>query len=276
MNRLLGVLLFCVFAIQSIAADEVVSVPKVVNHMQADLKSGLEIVSEYKLRDSGFLSLSVDMKMELINARGQTSVRFLRSRALEPDDGVVSEKRLLIFDKPLDVKGTVLLTSSYIDRADDQWLYLPAVKRVKRITSNNKTGPFVGSEFSYEDLSAFSVNKYDYKFLKTSECGISESCFEIERIPKEADTGYTRQIIWIDRDKYRLWKVEYYDRKNQLLKVLDLNDYEKHLDRFWRAGLMTMTNVQTSKKTILTWSDYQFGINDRAQDFNPNQISKIR
>jgi len=241
-----------------------------------DSKKGLEIASEYKRRDSGFLSVSVQMQMELINSRGQTSVRHLRTRAYEFDEGDIGEKRLLIFDKPLDVRGTVLLTSSHKIGSDQQWLYLPAVKRVKRITANNKTGPFVGSEFSYEDLSAFSVEKYSYSLLGISECGEAKSCFQLERVPKDPDTGYTRHVIWIDQEEYRLWRVEYYDRRNQLLKVLDINGYKKYQDRFWRPSLMVMSNEQTDKKTVLHWKDYEFGSGGRRTDYNASQISKIR
>ena len=236
---------------------------------------GLAVVTEYDRRDQGFIDSLVSMEMVLINARGQESTRYLRSKTLEVDRNGIGEKRLLIFDKPRDVKGTVLLTATRKKNSDDQWLYLPAVKRIKRITSNNKTGPFVGSEFSYEDLGAFEIDKYTYNYLKNEPCGGGD-CYVVERFPNEKDSGYTRQVIWIDAAEYRLWKVEFYDRKEELLKVLEMSGYQLYKDQFWRPDVMVMRNVQTDKKTILNWLDYQFGVGINQNDFVANQLSKVR
>ena len=238
---------------------------------------GKAIVSEYKNRDQGYIDLTVDMEMILINSRQQQSKRKLRAKFLEVNNESIGEKRLLIFDNPRDVKGTVILTATAKKESDDQWLYLPSVKRVKRITSNNKTGPFMGSEFSYEDLGSFEIDKYTYKFLEKNKCILTEvNCFLIERFPLDKDSGYTRQIIWIDEDQYRLWKVEYYDRKDELLKTLNISDYSIYQSKYWRAGTMSMENIQTNKITILNWSDYKFGVGVSKNDFLPNRLSEFR
>ena len=238
---------------------------------------GLEIVTEYKDRDQGFIDLTVDMEMILINSRGQESKRNLRAKFLEVNDDSIGEKRLLIFDNPRDVKGTVILTATAKTKSDDQWLYLPSVKRVKRITSNNKTGPFMGSEFSYEDLGSFELEKYTYKYIQKEKCELNDGqCYLVERFPLDKDSGYTRQIIWIDEEQYRLLKVEYYDRKDELLKTLNLSDYQQYNDKYWRAGSMVMDNIQTNKKTILNWSDYKFGVGISRNDFLPNRLSEFR
>ena len=108
---------------------------------------------------SGFKDSKSDMIMTLINANGQKRTRKMSMIILEKDGG---DKSLMTFVSPKDVKGTKFLSYSHINKDDDQWLYLPALKRVKRIASKNKSGSFMGSEFSYEDLSSFDADKYSY------------------------------------------------------------------------------------------------------------------
>ena len=111
---------------------------------------GLEIAQEAINRDTGWTDNTADMLMYLRNQQGQESIRELKIKSLEQqDDG---DKSLTIFNKPRDVKGTAFLSFSHPVGADDQWLYMPALKRVKRISSTNKSGPFMGSEFAFEDL----------------------------------------------------------------------------------------------------------------------------
>ena len=129
------------------------------------------------------------------------------------------DKSLIIFEKPRDVKGTATLTFTHKEGSDDQWLYLPAIKRVKRISSNNKSGPFMGSEFAYEDLSSQEVEKYNYKHLR-DETFDGKDCYVVERIPMDKYSGYTKQVAWIDKAEYRALKIDFYDRKKSLLKTL--------------------------------------------------------
>ena len=112
---------------------------------------GLAIAIEADNRETGWNNSTADLIMTLRNKRGEESIRTLRVKSLEvADDG---DKSMTIFDEPKDVRGTALLTFSHKADADDQWLFLPAMKRVKRIASSNKSGPFMGSEFAFEDLS---------------------------------------------------------------------------------------------------------------------------
>src|SRR5210317_1218852 len=178
---------------------------------QSDQERGLEIAVEADRRDTGFQDSRAAMKMILRNRQGDESIRLIRVRTLEQlDDG---DKSLTIFDKPADVKGTNFLAFTHKTGPDDQWLYLPALKRVKRISSRNKSGPFMGSEFAYEDLSSQEVEKYTYKYLRDEACGELQ-CFVIERIPVDRYSGYTRQIVWIDQQEYRPQKIVFYDRKD--------------------------------------------------------------
>lgn len=234
---------------------------------------GLEIAIEADRRDTGFADLSAELLMVLRNRHGEESTRRLRNRTLEGDaDG---DRTLVVFDEPADVSGTALLTFSHGNEPDDQWLYLPALGRVKRIASSNKSGPFVGSEFAYEDISSQEVAKYTYRYLR-EETVDGVDMFVIERDPVDEDSGYTRQVVWYDQAEYRPMKVDYYDRKDALLKTLTFHDYRQYLDRFWRADEMRMVNHQTGKSTTLLWSDYQFGNGFTERDFDRNTLKRVR
>ena len=234
---------------------------------------GLEIASEADRRDTGFIDSTASMLMELKNKQGQSSSRKVRVKTLEVQgDG---DKGLSIFDTPADIKGTASLTYSHALKPDEQWLYLPALKRVKRISSKNKSGPFMGSEFAYEDISSQEIEKYSYKHIKDETIeGID--CFVIERYPAYKHSGYTRQVVWVNKQEYRPEKIDFYDRKNVLLKTLSYSGYQQYLDQYWRADVMSMINHQTGKSTTLTWNDYQFKTGLTDKDFNRNSLKRAR
>jgi len=234
---------------------------------------GLQIAEEADRRDAGFHDLQADMVMTLRNRHGDESTRYIRIRSLEVSgDG---DKGLSIFDEPPDVKGTAFLSFTHATKPDDQWLYLPALKRVKRIASRNKSGPFMGSEFAYEDLTSNEVAKFTYKYLRDEKLD-GRDCFVVERFPAYRYSGYTRQISWLDKEIYQPLKVEYYDRKNALLKTLTFQGYHQYLGRFWRADRFYMVNHQTGKTTELVWRNYRFqtGLTDR--DFDRNSLKRAR
>ena len=235
-------------------------------------QKGLNIAVLAEEADEGFESSSVNLTMTLRNKRGQVSKRLLSTQTLElTEDG---DKSLIIFNSPGDVKGTSTLTFTHKAGPDDQWLYLPAVKRVKRISSDNKSGPFMGSEFAYEDLSSQEVEKYTYKYLRQEQLdGFSTEV--VERYPIDPKSGYTRQVVWHNKDKaYRLEKVEFYDRKNTLLKTLMYKDYQLHLNKHWRAGEFYMVNHQTGKETQLLFENYTFKIGLTENDFTQNSLKR--
>jgi hypothetical protein len=211
--------------------------------------------------------------MTLRNAQGEESIREMRMKSLEiADDG---DKGLTIFDKPKDVKGTAFLNFSHIEKSDDQWLYLPALKRVKRISSRNKSGPFMGSEFAYEDLSSFEIEKYKFKFL-AEETINGVDCYKVEQIPTDKNSGYTRQVAWLDKEHFRGQKVDFYDRKKSLLKTLTFSDYKLYLDKYWRPMQMDMINHQTKKSTELNTASLAFKTGLKDSDFNKSTLKRAR
>lgn len=240
---------------------------------QSPEAKGLSIAQEADRRDTGWVDLTSDMKMILRNKQGQESTRSIRSSTLEViGDG---DKSLSIFDSPADVKGTAFLSHTHAIEADDQWLFLPALQRIKRISSSNKSGPYMGSEFAYEDISSQEVDKYTYKWLR-DEVYQERNCFVVERYPRDKNSGYTRQVAWIDQKIYQPLKVDYYDRKDALLKTQTFNDYQLYKDQFWRPDSMEMINHQTGKSTLLIMENFQFGNGLKDRDFNKNALKNAR
>ena len=236
-------------------------------------QQGMEISQEVKKRDVGWGDSKADMMMFLRNEHGQESVREIKIKSLEQQsDG---DKSLTIFNKPKDVKGTAFLSYSHHTGADDQWLYMPALKRVKRISSRNKSGPFMGSEFSFEDFSSFEVEKYSYKYLG-DEMVNGQDNFKVEQFPLDENSGYTRRIVWVDKEEYLVQKIDYYDRKNSLLKTLTYVNYQQYLGKYWRAQSMQMQNHQSGKSTELTWNNYTFNNGLKAKDFSRNALKRVR
>ncbi|EGA69494.1 hypothetical protein VISI1226_18316 [Vibrio sinaloensis DSM 21326] len=239
----------------------------------ATAELGLEIATERKARDLGWRDSVATMEMVLKNAQGESSTRAMRLKSFEmANDG---DKGLTIFDQPRDVKGTAFLNHSHTTQADDQWLYLPALKRVKRISSRNKSGPFMGSEFAYEDLSSFELEKYTFNYLKDEQVNGDDS-YVLEQIPTDKNSGYTKQLVWLDKAHYRPLKIEFYDRKGSLLKTLTFADYKQYLNQYWRSHTMAMVNHQTGKSTLLKTSELAFKTGLKEKDFEKNVLKRVK
>jgi len=211
--------------------------------------------------------------MTLRTRKGQEIVRQMRSKAFEVDgDG---DKALTIFDTPLDVKGTSFLSFSHISGNDDQWIYLPALKRVKRIASKNKSGPFLGSEFAFEDLSSFEVEKFNFNYLGEGELN-GQTMFMISMDPVDKYSGYTKANAWVDTEHYRVHKIDFYDRRDTLLKTLTISDYKLYKDKYWRADKQNMTNHKTGKSTDIVIKNLEFDVGLKESDFNENRLKRAR
>lgn len=176
-----------------------------------------------------------------------------------------------------------------------------AASGTHRLTSNNDTRVFFSEEnpqlqalealentynkvsvvlfgIAPQDGSVFTreVEKYTYKWVRDETLNDQE-CFVVEFYPVDKkNSGYTRQVTWIDKTEYRVWKVEYYDRKNSHLKTLTIEGYQKYLDKYWRADEMNMVNHQNGKSTGLQFSDYKFGVGLKDRDFNKNALKRAR
>ena len=236
-------------------------------------ETGLAIATDARERQKGFDNFTSNLRMILRNKRGQESERELRLKVIEVEgDG---DRTMFVFDRPRDVKGTAFLVHAHKEGPDDQWLYLPALKRVKRISSSKQSGSFMGSEFSYEDMGAVEVEKYTHRYLRDEPCGDLE-CAVLERVPRSRDSGYSRQLVWLDRDELRTMQIQYFDRRDEHLKTMLVEDYNKYLDRFWRGSTISMTNHLTGKSTMLLWSEFEFGTDMDAGDFTKTALKRAR
>ncbi|MEC7211107.1 MAG: outer membrane lipoprotein-sorting protein, partial [Pseudomonadota bacterium] len=244
---------------------------------QASNKKGLAIATEVDNRDKGWDDVTVEGEMVLKNKAGNESVRKFRSTILEAADSSEGDRSIITFSEPRDVRGTALLTHSKIEPDDDsQWIFLPAVKRVKRISSSNRTGKFVSSEFSYEDLGSEEVADNDHIWLEDKPCAhdAALTCAAVESRPKNKRSGYSRRVSFIDLDEYRVHQIDFYNRRGDLEKSLQFQDYRQYEGQFWRAHVMVMDNMQTGKSTRLSWGDYSFRKGLTERDFTPQGLPK--
>ena len=133
----------------------------------------------------------------------------------------------------------------------------------------------MGSEFAYEDISSFEVDKYSYLYLR-DEVLDGQDCFVLETKPLYTHSGYTKSHVWVDKAEYRIQKIDFYDRKKSLLKTQHFSDYEHYLGQYWRAHTMEMTNQQNGKSTTLKWSNFKFQTGLTDKDFEKNDLKRQR
>ena len=259
----------------ALATTSAASAQEAANQALTPEEKGRSIAVEAEQRYEGFGNSIVELAMTLSNEEGRERTRRLTWKTLEVDLQGEGNKSLTIFHEPRDIEGTAFLTHTHIDRDDDQWLYLPSLKRVKRIASANKSSAFAGSEFAYEDLLSDEVEKFDFLWLREEACGELQ-CHVVQRVPTYRDSGYSRQVVWIDQSEFRPQHIDYYDRENRLLKTLEFEDYRLYHDRFWRAQQMRMNNILTRKQTTLGFGDFDFRTGLTERDFDPAALRRLR
>jgi outer membrane lipoprotein-sorting protein len=235
---------------------------------------GLEIATAAKAREQGLGSYRSDAKMTLRDRTGTANVRDFIALGLQvPGDG---DQTSIEFVTPLDVRGMTVLTHAHSGKDDDQWLYLPAASRTRRITSGSRTGSFAGSEFSYEDLVGELVEKNTYIWLRDEACpgAPDRSCHVNEQRPKDPDSGYSRKVVWMDTADYRAYQIEYYDRTGALLKTLKSSEFKLFDTKYWRPMKMLMTNHITGKSTEMKWTSYNFNVRLTPDQMAPFSLGK--
>lgn len=237
-------------------------------------EQGYAVAKASDLSDAGFKDSRVKLQMVLRNSAGQEVSRNLILNTLEKESDDSGDKTLVVFSSPADVRNTALLNHPHIDNPDDQWLYLPAIKRVKRISTSNKSGPFVGSEFSFEDFTSQELNKYTYDYLRRDTLE-GTTVDVIVRVPRDSSSGYSKQIVYVDISNSQPVKVEFFDRKQALLKTLALQGY-RQTQGIWRSYHQQMVNHQTGKSTDLIMSNYEFGVGFKPADFDSSALKRLQ
>jgi outer membrane lipoprotein-sorting protein len=226
-------------------------------------QSSLDIAKKSYEIMSGYKSSVSQTTMILKNSDGASNTRKLEIQKLENESG---DKSLIKFLYPADIKDTKLLSYEIIGGDDQQWLYLPALKRVKRISSSNKSGSFMASEFSYEDIASQNYKNYTYDEKVENSTKGGKKYFKITRIPKDENSGYSKQIIWIDSTTYLATFGEYYDQQKRLLKEISFLEYQK-MQNIYRIKKINMFNVQNGKTSILSWDEDRINLSLDVNDF---------
>ena len=233
--------------------------------------TGHDIMLNVEGRPDGDSRKSI-MHMELTNKRGAVRVRTMLSYSKDYGD---DKKTIMYFQAPADVKGTGFLTWDYNDetKTDDRWLYLPAMKKTRRISgSSAKKEYFMGSDFTYDDMSKQNVSAENHQLIKEEELN-GYKCWVIESTPKTNDDIYSKKIGWVRQDNYVLIKVDFYERSGGLMKTLEVHDVKK-IDGFWTATSMMMTNHYRNHKTLIRFESMQYNIVVYDNMFTVNSLEK--
>lgn len=214
-------------------------------YLFAQSKTGLQVIESVYNRPNGS-DMSADLTMTLINARGDQRVRKIKQFSKEFGK---DEKKIMFFISPADVKNTSFMNWSYGDagKDDDQWIYLPALKKTKRISSDSKSDYFMGSDFTYDDLGDRQPSEDSHKIIKEEKIN-GEACYVIESKSKETGYMYSKTISWVIKEKWIEVKKEFYDDEGKLLKILTAEDY-KTINTFHIVTKTTVKNVQTGHAT---------------------------
>ncbi len=196
-------------------------------------------------------TIQSDLTMTLTNSSGDVRERTIQQ--FLKDFGDV-EKKVMFFKAPADVRNTSFMNWSYDSgQDDDQWIYLPALKKVKRIASDSKSDYFMGSDFTYDDLGERHPDEDVHKILEEETLN-GELCYVIESTPKDEDAMYSRTVTWIIKDKWIGLKKEFYDEDDELLKILKIKNY-KQISGTWTIPVMEMHNVQKDHRTTMTMAN---------------------
>lgn len=236
--------------------------------------SAREIMQAVDDRDDGDNRVA-DMKMVLIDKNGDTRTRTIRS--FDKDKGE-DKQRIMFFLSPADVEDTAFLTYDYdeYEKDDDQWLYLPALRKTKRIASSDKSGSFMGSDFNYADMTRKNLDAYDFKILKEDEVR-GAKVWLIEALPKTREeieeTGYEKSIVFVRQDNFVVVRAVHWVNEGNKLKYQDVSGLEK-IDGVWTITAMSMTTKKG--KTTLHKTELYFDNVKYDQDLSEHMFSVRR
>ncbi len=243
----------------------------------ADDAEARKIMETVDARDNGD-NQTAELEMILIDRKGKQRIRKMRS--MSKDFGK-DTKRIMFFIQPADIKNTGLLTYDYdaSNKDDDQWLYLPALRKSKRISASDKSGSFMGSDFTYADMSTFDLNDYDYTLKKEMEIQ-SIPVWVIESIPSSDDiideTGYTKSLLFVRKDSHVITRAINWIKKGKRLKYMEIKSL-KLIDNIWTPTEIHMTTKKGKTnihKTILKFSHVKYNQNLDENQFSIRQLEK--
>ena len=185
----------------------------------------------------------------------------------------------MIFSAPADVKGTKTLLIEHSGADDDMWIYLPAMKKVRRLVASNKKDSFVGTDFSYGDVIGHRVADWNHKILK-SEAVDGRDCYVLESTPiKEevtSNSGYSRRVSWIDKESFVALKGEAYDQGGQLLKKFFARKVEQvdAKNGKWQPMDLEAENAQTGHRTVLSFKNFKANVGVKDDLFSARSLER--
>ena len=196
--------------------------------------------------------------MRLISRDGAERVREMTMLRKDIQEGG-AQRYFIYFHRPPDVRDMTFMVWKYPDKDDDRWLYIPALKLVRRIAANDKRSSFVGSDFSYEDISGREPEEDTHKLLKEEKLG-ERSAYLLESVPKDpGSVDFSRKLSWIDKAHWLPMKEEYYDRRGDLMKVFTADEV-KLIQEFWTITRRTMKNVQSGHRTQVEFLEIRYNL----------------
>ncbi|MFC1853367.1 outer membrane lipoprotein-sorting protein [candidate division CSSED10-310 bacterium] len=239
----------------------------------AEELSGLQLMKMVDERDDGEDQTS-KATFELINKRNQKRIRETVRvwKDYEGQEGY-DAKMITFFESPPDVKGTGFMSWSYEDqnKDDDQWLYLPALRKVRLIASSDKGKSFMGSDFTYDDMGDRKVEQDTHTLLKTENLNNRE-CYVVESVPIEKRYIYSKKVTWVDKKNLIPVKVEYFDRKKRHLKTLETE--WQQVNNIWTWKRSVMSNHLTRHQTIIEIKEVELNKNVSDSIFNKRTLEK--
>jgi len=231
--------------------------------------TGQQVMENVYNRPSGE-DMSADLIMTLTNSRGSSRERSITQYRLDTGE---AEKKLMFFLAPADVKDTSFMNWSYDDdRDDDQWIYLPALRRVKRISSDSKNDSFMGSDFTYDDLGERHPSEDRHRVLREEKLR-GEQCYVIESIPTGNDDAFSKTISWITADTWIGLKREYYDQEGKVYKTLTIEEYEQ-IDGYWVITNMIMEDLKREHTTRMAMENVKFDTGMTDSLFSERQMQR--
>lgn len=246
------------------------------------VRRGEQTVQHWDKCDYGFQNMRASYDLINHDARGNQSRRRMTLRLFElfeyDEKGIKTsgDYSIVAFTHPPEIADTALLVHANLTKNDDTWVYLPSLKRVKRISSANQSGNFAGTEFAYEDIASQEYYKFTYRWLKTEPCGgdTDAICEVVEQFPTYPNSGYSKQIA--KYDGCRQYQIDYYDHKNQLVKTQFFRNYKQYLGKHWRGHHNTMVNHVTGRKSELVIPEFVYRTDMKRQDFMPESLRFVR
>ena len=239
-------------------------------------QTGKSIIEKSKL-STECTDQEVTFTLDLVNAKGKK--RSQESLWSHRTDNADVRSSIFRFLAPADVEGTGFLSIEYPTRDDDRWLFLPALGKSRRISSNEKSDRFMGSDFTYEDLERINLSDFDYE-LTGEEMVDGSACYVIKSTPNNPGTvknsGYSQRIYYILKDNFQYKKMEFYNKKNQLTKVLMANDIKAIASKnTFRTYNLEMTDLKSQHKSVIQFSNFKIDSGIPEDIFSVRNLEKI-